>query len=116
MLMTYEMSINKTSTEPKFPAFAIAEKLRPHLANLMGNGGFQALLSRALVLAEGEASWLRGIQVNPAGKLDGLEKAQFQLDHSDFLEGNGILVAQLLGLLVAFIGLTMTLQQIKKVW
>ena len=82
--MAYETTINEGSVGKTSPAFAIAERLRPHLANLMGIGGFQALLSRALVLAKEEVS--------------------------------GILVAQLLGLLAAFIGLALTLGQIEEVW
>ena len=34
--------------------FLVCEKLRPHLAMLMGNAGFRALLSRALALAKAE--------------------------------------------------------------
>lgn len=114
--MAYETSSNRTAEAHVSPAFDVAEKLRPHLANLMGDGGFRALLSRALVLAKAEVSWLRAVQVNADGKLVGLERAQFQIDQVEFLEGAGILVAQLLGLLVAFIGLTLTLRQISEVW
>lgn len=115
-LMVYEASINKATAEESFPAFTIVEKLRPHLANLMGIGGFRALLSRALVLAKEEVSWLVEVKVNAAGTLEGLETAHFQLGYSDFLEGSGTLVAQLLGLLVAFIGMALTLRQLEEVW
>ena len=114
-LMAYEASINKGDVEVSL-AFAIAEKLRPHLANLMGIGGFRALLSRALILAKEEVSWLSEVKVTAAGRLEGLGIAHFHLDTSDFLEGSAILVAQLIGLLAAFIGLDLTLGQIEEVW
>ena len=116
VLMAYETSANKGYAEETSPAFAVAERLRPHLANLMGTGGFRALLSRALVLAGAEVPWLRDVQVSAAGSLEGLERVHSRLEYSDVFEGSEILLAQLLGLLVAFIGLTLTLQQIKEVW
>ena len=115
-LMAYEASINKGDVEEVFPAFAVAEKLRPHLANLLGIGGFRALLSRALILAKEEVSWLSEVKVTEAGRLEGLGMAQLHLDTSDFSEGSVILVAQLIGLLAAFIGLNLTLRQIEEVW
>ena len=48
-LIDYEMSGDK-SFEPKAPAvFYVCETLRPHLSIFMGDTGFHALLSRALV-------------------------------------------------------------------
>ena len=115
-LMAHEISSNKIHGVEASPAFDVAEKLRPHLANLMGAGGFRALLSRALILAKAEVSWLGKVQVDKDGKLEGLERTRFQLDQTVFLQGTATLIAQLLGLLAAFIGPTLTLQQINEVW
>ncbi len=115
-LMAYETSSNKSSGVKASAVFYVAAKLRPHLANLMGIGGFRALLSRALVLANAEVSWLREVHVNPDGTLDGLEKAHVQVDQPEFLKGSVVLLAHLLGLLVAFIGLNLTLRQINEIW
>jgi len=53
-LIAYETGGNNSS-ETKTPAAClVSEKLRPHLATLMGNVGFRALLSRALALANAE--------------------------------------------------------------
>ena len=50
-LIAYETTTTNFSNT-KIPAACLAgEKLRPHLATLMGNIGFKALLSRALALA-----------------------------------------------------------------
>jgi hypothetical protein len=86
----------------------VTEKLRPHLANLVGNGGFRALLSRALVLASGEVSWLRAVQVNARGTLEGLEALHAQIASAEFIEGEIVLLIELLALLEAFIGPALT--------
>ena len=66
-LIAYEMSGDK-SFETKAPAvFYVCETLRPHLAILMGDTGFHALLSRALVLAYAHVSWLQAVQVKADG-------------------------------------------------
>jgi len=49
-----------TKTPAVFEGF---EKLRPQLVPLMGTGGFQVLLARALALARSEVPWLRAVQV-----------------------------------------------------
>jgi hypothetical protein len=97
-------------------AFGFCEKLRPQLATLMGNGGFRALLARALVLASAEVSWLRGLHVKPDGALGGLDELPAQLDSDSRFEGGVALLTQLLGLLVAFIGENLTLRLVRDVW
>lgn len=82
----------------------------------MGNGGFRALLSRALALASVEVPWLRAVHVKPDGALGGLEELSAQLNLDKFFEGNVVLLAQLLGLLVAFIGENLTLRLAREVW
>ena len=107
-LMIHETARNKSS-EAKGPvAFEITDKFRPHMATLMGIGGFRALLSRALVLANGEVPWLHAMRVNADGELEGLEAIQGQLGAAEFLEGRVVLLAHILGLLVAFIGPELT--------
>jgi hypothetical protein len=94
----------------------VTERLRPHLATLMGNGGFRALLARALALAGAEVSWLRAIQVSTDGTLEGMERAHVRLKPAEFREGRVVLLAQLLGLLVAFIGPGLTSRLIGEIW
>jgi hypothetical protein len=105
------------SSETKTPAaFLIDEKLRPHLATLMGKVGFRALLSRALVLTNAEVPWLRALHVNADGSLEGLDELDAQVDPKEIFEGRVVLLAQLLGLLVAFIGENLTLRLVREVW
>jgi hypothetical protein len=115
-LMAHETLRNKSS-KPKAPAaFQVTEKLRAQLVTLMGNGGFQALLSRALVLANAEVRWLRAVHVKADGTLEGLAPLHAQLGPAEFLEGRVVLLAELLGLLVAFIGLSLTLRLVGEIW
>jgi len=48
--------------------------------------------------------------------LGGLEQLPAQLDLDKFFEGRVVLLAQLLGLLVAFIGENLTIRLVREVW
>ena len=115
-LIAYETTGNKSS-ETKTPAAClVGEKLRPHLATLMGNVGFRALLSRALALANAEVPWLRAVCVKADGSFEGLDELGAHVDLDEIFEGRVVLLAQLLGLLVAFIGEELTLRLVLEVW
>ena len=60
-LIAYETRENNSSETKTSAACLVGEKLRPHLATLMGTVGFRALLSRALALANAEVQWLRAV-------------------------------------------------------
>ena len=115
-LIVFEARGNKSSTTRTPAAFSTPEKLRPQLATLMGDDGFRALLARALALACVEVPWLRAAQVTADGSLEGLVELQTQLGPDEFLEGGVVLLAQLLGLLVAFIGENLTVRLAREVW
>jgi hypothetical protein len=111
-LIAHETKGNKSSKPNNSAGFRVCEKLRPALATLMGNAGFRALLSRALALASAEVPILRAVQVQESGALQASEK--FKSNES--AEADIALVAQLLGLLVAFIGADLTLHFVREVW
>ena len=115
-LIAFETRENKSSDTKTPAAWLVSEKLRPHLATLMGNTGFRALLSRALALAHPEAAWLRAVQVRADGSLEGLDEIDAQVDPDEIFEGCVVLLAELLGLLVAFIGENLTFQLVRDVW
>jgi hypothetical protein len=115
-LMDYETSRNKSSKADALGDFPVVEKLRPHLANLMGIGGFRALLSRAVVLASAEVPWLGAVRAKADGTLEGFGGVYTQLDPAEFLEGRLVLLAQLIGLLVAFIGPNLTSRMVGEIW
>ena len=115
-LIANETGGNKSYGIKTPAAFLVCEKLRPHLAKLAGNGGFHALLSRAFALANAEVPWLRTVHIKADGSLEGLEELHAQLDRDELFDGGVVLVAQLLGLLVAFIGENLTLRLLREVW
>jgi hypothetical protein len=115
-LILHEGSGKRASGAKAQAADYVAEKLGPHLANLMGTGGFRALLSRALVLATLEVSTLSAVRVNGDGFLDGLESLRSNSEPAEFLEARTVLLAQLLGLLEAFIGPGLTERVIGEIW
>jgi hypothetical protein len=82
----------------------------------MGNGGHRALLMRTLVLARAEVPWLRDTRVADNGTLEGPDSADDSIDPNDVTEGGVVLIAQMIGLLVAFIGERLTLQLVHEVW
>lgn len=115
-LVAYEMR-GKHSSAPKTPiVFLVSGKLRPSLAALMGNVGFHALLSRALALASAEVPWLRTVQATADGSFEELHDVGLQRNPDEIVEGGVVLVAHLLGLLVAFIGEDLTLRLVRDVW
>ena len=115
-LIAYETTKNKSSETKPSAAFLVDEKLRPHLATLMGNVGFRALLSRALALSNAEVPWLRAVHVNTDGSFQGLDELGAQVGPDEIFEGRVVLLAQLLGLLVTFIGELLTLRLVRDVW
>jgi hypothetical protein len=115
-LIAYETKGNKFSETKTAAAFLVGEKLGPHLATFMGKVGFSALLSRALVLANAEVPWLRAVHVKADGSLEVLDGPGAQVSPTEISEGNIVLLAQLLGLLVAFIGGSLTLRLVREIW
>lgn len=115
-LIAHETNGNKSSEASPPAVFMVVEKLRPHLANLMGNAGFRALLSRSLALTNEKIPWLRAVHVKSDGSLDGLDELEAQVGKDEFSEGRVMLLAVLLGLLAAFIGEKLTLHLVHEVW
>jgi hypothetical protein len=116
-LVAYGEMSEKESSQAKSPAvFSVIEKLRPHLANLMGIGGFRALLSRALLFAAAEVSWLSAVHAKADGTLEGLEEPHSRLNPAEFFDGIVVLLAQLLGLMVALIGPNLTSRLVGEIW
>ena len=115
-LVVYETAAAKPSGAHKSAAFRVCEKLRQPLSRLAGLAGFRSLLSRALALANDEARWMKAIHVKADGSLEGLEEAQAQLSEDEIAEGEVILIAQLIGLLVTFIGAELTSRLVQEAW
>ncbi|HTE43383.1 MAG TPA: hypothetical protein VK629_21365 [Steroidobacteraceae bacterium] len=114
-LIAYEER-NKTPSQAKASLTFILLELRPQLANLMGTAGFAALLSRALAMASLERPWLRSVHERPDGSLENWSELEAQVAAAEFLDGKIVLLAHLLGLLVAFIGENLMLRLVRDVW
>ena len=115
-LIAYETKGNKSSKTKTAAVFLVGEKMRLHLTALMGNVGYRALLSRALALANAEAPWLHAVHVKADGSFGGLDELGAQVGPGKIAEGSVVLLAQLLGLLVAFIGEKLTLSLVHQIW
>jgi hypothetical protein len=107
-LIANEGAAGNTSEPMEFAAFRVCETLRQPVCALTGVDGFRSLLSRALALARAEAPSLSAVRVAADGSLQGLDELGRQIDKAQVGEGGVILIAQLLGLLLTFIGETMT--------
>ena len=115
--MAGEISEQKQSSgAARPPAFLVCDKLGPQLATLMGRGGYHALLSRALALSRKDADWLRTVLLAEPGSLEIADDVLKKVDAQELDAGSTLLVAELLGLLAAFIGDTLTLRLMRDVW
>jgi len=115
-LLTYEAAAGETSEPAESAAFRVSAKLRRPLITLAGVAGFRSILSRALTLARAEAPGLSAVQVAADGSLKGLDELEPQIGKEQAREGGAILIAQLIGLLLTFIGEGLTLRLVQDVW
>jgi hypothetical protein len=115
-LLTYEDVAGKNSETTESSAFRVCAKLRRPLITLAGVAGFRSLLSRAVTLARAEALSLNAVQIAADGSIQGLDELEPQIDKDQAREGGAILIAQLIGLLLTFIGEGLTLRMVQDVW
>ena len=115
-LITYEATGNNSSRKKAAANFPVCDKLRPHLATLMGSTGYRALLSRALARAEAEVPSLRVVQVDADGSITGFDKLEARAAPDELAKAPVALVVQLFGLLSAFIGEDLMLHIVRDVW
>jgi hypothetical protein len=122
-LLTYEAVADKTYEAAESATLRVYEKLRQSLGAFAGVAAFESLAFRALTQAKTEAPELWAVKVAADGSLQGLgefepnshiEKNQANVDHAD--EGGMILIARLLGLLLIFLGETLTMSLVRDVW
>jgi hypothetical protein len=109
-LIAYESAADKTSEPTKLAPFRVCETLRQPLCAIAGVAGFRSLLSRALTLARAEAPSLSAVQVAADGSLQGLDDLEPQINMDQAREAGVILIAQLIGLLLFFMGEGLTLR------
>ena len=86
----------------------VCDKLRRPLTGLAGAAGFRSLLARALTLAKKESPLLGAWEVKSDGSLQGL--------NGEAVQSGAVLIAQLIGLMITFIGESLTLRLLHDVW
>src|SRR5215208_817914 len=93
-------------------------RLHARLDPLIGAGGFRALLARALHLAAKEFPWLDAVRVeeHPACGLKGVREAVKGPDAAAVREAFALVLANVLWLLVTFIGHDIAFGLVQEVW
>jgi hypothetical protein len=117
-LLAYEAVAGKTSEPVESATLRVYRKLHQGLGEFAGVAAFQSLASRALALARAEAPSLSAARVATDGSLQGLGELEQQLDIDKDRPGEGgiILIDCLLGLLLIFLGETLTLSLLRAKW
>ena len=122
-LLAYEAAAGKTLEPSESATLRVYEKLRQGLGEFAGVAGFQSLAFRALALARTETPSLGAVRVAPDGSIHGLGEVEHQMDIDKDRagmcpggEGGAILIARLLGLLLLFLGESLTLSLLRVKW
>jgi hypothetical protein len=107
-LLAYEAALDRTLQGESSDTCHVCEKLRRSLERLLGADAYTLLVARALGFAKLEVPILQSVQVRANGSIEGLT--------GEAINGNGILIAHLIGLMETFIGETVTLWLLDDVW
>jgi hypothetical protein len=109
-LVACEAEESSTSRPTEPATLRVYKRLRRQLGAPVGIDGFHALASRALALAKSESPWLGAVQITANGDLRGLDGVESQSDREEDGEAGILLIAQLLGLFLTFLGEATTLR------
>ena len=112
-LVASEADASTTSLRSEPATVRVYDKLRRQLGSPVGVDGFQSLASRALALAKSQSPRLSAVQVAANGDLRGLGEVRSETDADEDGEAGIILIAQLLGLFLTFLGEATTLRLIE---
>ncbi len=84
------------------------------MAEFVRADGFTALMRRVLALARADVPALETVKVSANGRLEGFE--EFAADGEKAVEAATAIAAHLLGLLVTFIGVSLTRRLVRGAW
>src|ERR1039457_1539968 len=124
-LLEYEAMAAKSSESMESATLRVYEKLRQSLSAFAGVAAFESLAFRALTQAKSEAPDLWAVEIAADGSLQGLGEFAHQLGAFELQPGSGkdqaseggiVLIARLLGLLLIFLGQTLTLSLLRNAW
>jgi hypothetical protein len=112
-LVAIEADASTTTLQTKPATVRVYERLRRQLGAPVGVDSFRAIASRALALAKTESPQLSAVEVTSDGDLLGLGGGETQPETEEGGEAGIILIAQLLGLFLSFLGEATTLRLIE---
>jgi hypothetical protein len=112
-LVAREADTSTTSPQIENATVRVYDRLRRQFSAPMGVHAFQVLASRALALAKSESRRLSAVQITANGGLRGLDEVESKTDTDEDGKVGIILIAQLLGLFVSFLGEATTLRLIE---
>ena len=99
------------------PLVNACARLRGPLKKLVGTAGYSSLLSRALTVAARKAPALQSLRISADGSFANIDAVQPGAAPVEVLRNAGVVfLADLLGLLVAFIGQPLTLSLVREAW
>ena len=107
-LVASEADSATASLQPEAATVRVYERLRRQLGAPAGVDGFRALATRALALAKSESPRLGAVRITANGDLCGLGEGASPAEQNG--EAGIVLIAQLLGLFLAFLGEATTLR------
>jgi len=113
-LVVREAGASTTSLHTEPATVRVYDRLRRQFSAPVGADAFQVLASRALALARSESRRLSVVQITANGSLSGLGEIESQTDRDVDGEVGVMLIAQLLGLFVTFLGEATTLRLIEE--
>jgi hypothetical protein len=113
-LLAAEAANQRASDAHLHQAVQVSEKLRISLTRFVGADGFTALMRRSLALARADVPSLQIMKVTADGRLE--ETQNFAGNGKDEVEAATAITAHLLGLLVTFVGESLTLRLLRDAW
>ena len=114
-LAAFEVGGNE-SARVASPGISACVKLRTQLSTLMGNAGFNALLVRAIALTKKDLAGMIDLEVRPDGTLRELDPVELKANLPELSRASVAVLAELLGLLVAFIGEPLVVGIVQEIW
>jgi hypothetical protein len=124
-LFALEAAAGNTSEPEESETLHVYEKLRQSICALAGVAAFQSIAFRALMQAKSEAPGLWAAQIASDGTLEGLGEFEPQPDDFEPQLGSGkqqigdggvIFIDHILGLLLIFLGETLTINLLRNAW
>ena len=112
------LAASQTASGPHVhEAVVVSEKLRITLTKFAGADGFASLLRRALVLTSAEVPSLQSVKIGADGRLEGFEQLAVDTGTGPTASDAAVAItAQLLGLLVTFVGEPLTVRLVREAW